>query len=81
MLRSRETARFRRQLRNSASRIQEFREMTRLLAAVLFLAAATPAFACDWQRSVATDNSSTVASQPSNGQSAPAGTTTDQTPS
>ena len=55
--------------------------MTRLLAAVLFFAAATPAFACDWQKSVATDKSSTVASQPSNDQSAPAGTATDRAPS
>ena len=55
--------------------------MTRLLVAVLLLAAATPALACDWQQSVATDSSKTVASQPPNDQSAPAGTTTDQTPS
>ena len=81
MLTLRAGALFRRQLRNSASCLQEFREMTRLLAAVLLLAAATPALACDWQQSVATDSSKTVASQPPNDQSAPTGTTTDQTPS
>jgi hypothetical protein len=40
--------------------------MTRLLAtAVLFSVIAMPVFACEWNKSAATDNqSSTVASQP-----------------
>ena len=38
-------------------------KMTRLIAvAVLLFAAITPAFACEWNKSAATDNQSTVAS-------------------
>ncbi len=58
--------------------------MTRLLiAAVLLAAAAAPAFACPWNQSVSTDTKpSTVASQPSNDQSAPPpAAPTDQKPS
>lgn len=49
--------------------------MTRLLAAVLLaLGVTAPALACEWHQSVSNDKSSTVASQPSNDQSAPSGT-------
>jgi hypothetical protein len=38
--------------------------MTRLIAiAVLMVAVAGPTFACDWNKSAATDSQSTVASQ------------------
>ena len=36
--------------------------MTRLIAVALLFAAITPAFACEWNKSAATDNQSTVAS-------------------
>ena len=47
--------------------------MIRLLAAALLLSAvAMPAFACDWNKSAATDNrSSTVAAQPTDDQTTP----------
>jgi hypothetical protein len=56
--------------------------MTRLMAAAMLLIAATmPAFACDWMKSVSTDSqSSTVASQPANGQQTPP-PATDRAPS
>ncbi len=46
--------------------------MTRLFAAaVLFSIAAMPAFACEWNKSAASDpHTSTVASQPSNDRAA-----------
>ncbi len=55
--------------------------MTRLLVAALLIGAASPAVACDYQRSVSTDTANTVASQPSNDQSAPAASASDQKPS
>jgi hypothetical protein len=47
-------------------------DMTRLIAAaLLFVASAAPALACDWNKSVSTDTPSTVASQPAAGTTTP----------
>jgi hypothetical protein len=52
------------------------RTMTRLLAAAMLLAAAAPAFACDYNKTVSTDKKpSTVASQQTNDRATPPAST------
>jgi hypothetical protein len=51
-------------LRDADHGKSEDAKMSRLIAiAVLIVAVAAPAFACDWNKSAATDSQSTVASQ------------------